>query len=752
MSSRTGQRLRAGLLLCLLTSCGMPSVLDINLARMAQKQEHFAVIRTLQPKLDRHEPVPSSQLMFLAGAYSETRNYARLFPVCDQWQTQIEGGDNRMFGGELSAMPHFMRANALLDLGDPLQALKQAQAARAILARQDYATNNFLVSFSIDTESALGVAQALLHHPREAEEALARLEALDIGASINGPEKYTAIARVQVALGRFDRALAALQDPRAEYHGLASLFYDNTFQTIPLAFLQAKCQFETGRLAEAKAGYDRLLAQPHLAEVGGLHWPVLLDRAKIAVREGQDALAEDLLRKSVTVIEAQRASIGTEAGRIGFVGDKQACYQELTALLVRTGRPGAAFEFAERAKGRALVDLLASQKRLARTADLDQAVASLGEADRELTTIHDPAAPAGTRGIALTLRTDLVRKAPELASLVSVPEVSAPALQARLAPDETLLEYYAAGSQWLAFVVTRDALAAVPLPAGDLNATVLRLRQTLTDPRRPQAVGPAIEALSRMILDPVQARIRTEKLIIVPHGVLHYVPFCALGSPEAPLLDRFTLRILPSATVLAFLKPGRPIENALILGDPDLGDPALDLPFAREEGQALARILPRPDLRLGKAATAEALQGGRYGLIHLAAHGHFDEARPLDSALFLADTARTPGTLRVSDLYRLDLDADLVTLSACETALSSVSSGDDVVGFTRGLLYAGSRSILSSLWQVDDESTKELMVDFYTRLAGQDKAGALRQAQQAVRARHPHPYYWAAFMLTGNAR
>ena len=218
------------------------------------------------------------------------------------------------------------------------------------------------------------------------------------------------------------------------------------------------------------------------------------------------------------------------------------------------------------------------------------------------------------------------------------------------------------------------------------------------------------------------------------------------------MLDRHTLRILPSATVLAFLKPGKPIASSLILGNPDLGNPALDLPFAQEEGLALARILPGPTLRLRKEATAEALRGGRYGIIHLAAHGFFDEARPLDSALFLASTAGTPGALKVSDLYRLDLDADLVTLSACETALSQVSSGDDVVGFTRGLLYAGSRSILSSLWKVDDEATRDLMVDFYTQLAGQDKPGALRHAQQAVRARHPHPYYWAAFMLTGNAR
>jgi len=108
--------------------------------------------------------------------------------------------------------------------------------------------------------------------------------------------------------------------------------------------------------------------------------------------------------------------------------------------------------------------------------------------------------------------------------------------------------------------------------------------------------------------------------------------------------------------------------------------------------------------------------------------------------------------LKVADLYSLDLDADLVTLSACETALSKVASGDDVVGFTRGLLYAGSRSVLSSLWKVDDRSTKELMLAFYRRLGDVDKAEALRQAQLEVRAHTPQPFYWAAFTLAGNAR
>jgi CHAT domain-containing protein len=168
----------------------------------------------------------------------------------------------------------------------------------------------------------------------------------------------------------------------------------------------------------------------------------------------------------------------------------------------------------------------------------------------------------------------------------------------------------------------------------------------------------------------------------------------------------------------------------------------------------VSRILPESTLLLREAATAEAVKASapHFDLLHFAAHGLFDPDHPLDSAIFLSGKDGSDGRLSVADLYSLSLDADLVTLSACESALSSISKGDDVVGFTRGLLFAGSRSILSSLWKVDDEATRDLMVRFYTGLSGLGKAEALRQAQLSVRAGRPHPYYWAGWLLTGNDR
>jgi CHAT domain-containing protein len=154
-------------------------------------------------------------------------------------------------------------------------------------------------------------------------------------------------------------------------------------------------------------------------------------------------------------------------------------------------------------------------------------------------------------------------------------------------------------------------------------------------------------------------------------------------------------------------------------------------------------------LRRNATETAVRNLGGRFRQLHFATHGRFDAARPLDSGLLLAPDARHDGVLRVDEIFNLQLRADLVTLSACETGLGHVGSGDDVIGLSRGFLYAGARSIVASLWSVDDRATGALMTSFYAHLEAGDRREALRRAQLDTRSRWAHPYYWAAFQLVG---
>ena len=467
-----------------------------------------------------------------------------------------------------------------------------------------------------------------------------------------------------------------------------------------------------------------------------------------------------MLKRAVDVIERQRSSIHTETAKIGFVGDKQAVYQELVSLLVEQGKAAEAFEYAERSKARALVDLLAGQKQL--TADseegkqLNAKVTQLARAERESLVLPDPkdkGAAGRTRGVVIGLRKELAAKAPELASLVTVTGTSVKEIQALLAADEVLVEYFQCGKDWYAFLVTSKDIAVEKLSVPDMAARVTRFHRAVSD-RTSADHQQHGRALYDRLMRPLTRRLKQKKLIIVPHGALHYVPFAALHDGSEYLIDRHSLRILPSASVLKFLKVRESGGGALVLGNPDLGNPQFDLKHAQNEAVAIAKALTTAKLLLRREATETFIKalGGQFRTIHFAAHGMFDANRPMNSALLLAPDATNDGQLRVAELYTLRLNADLVTLSGCETALGKVANGDDVVGFTRGLLYAGTSSIVSSLWKVDDRATRDLMVAFYNGLLKMDKPEALRQAQLAVRKGHPHPYYWAAFVLTGRAK
>jgi len=257
------------------------------------------------------------------------------------------------------------------------------------------------------------------------------------------------------------------------------------------------------------------------------------------------------------------------------------------------------------------------------------------------------------------------------------------------------------------------------------------------------------------IFKPLEGALGSRNLTIVPHGVLHYVPFNALFSNDAYLIDRYNIRVLPSASVIQFLvdRKSEQLGNLLVLGNPDLGDPKYDLPGAEEEAKTIAGNLSGTKLLTRNLATETAVIsiGGQFRSVHFACHGTFNADEPLTSGLLLAGDNRNDGRLTVEELYDINLPADLITLSACETALGKVSNGDDVVGFTRGFLYAGANSIVSSLWQVDDIATSKLMMRFYSNLKSMDKRSSLRAAQLYVKSTYnAHPFYWAAFQITGS--
>jgi CHAT domain-containing protein len=189
----------------------------------------------------------------------------------------------------------------------------------------------------------------------------------------------------------------------------------------------------------------------------------------------------------------------------------------------------------------------------------------------------------------------------------------------------------------------------------------------------------------------------------------------------------------------------RGLNSPLIIG---LADETI--PFAQNEAESISYLFEDARLYLGEQATIENMSAhlSHSGLLHLSTHATFRADNPMFSALKLAD-----GWLSVTDLYHVSNMPPLVTLSACETGRYQVATGDELMGLSRGLLASGARSIVVSLWMVEDKVTASLMTKFYTAMQkGETIHNALRSAQLAVKAENPHPYYWSAFIMIGDVR
>lgn len=519
------------------------------------------------------------------------------------------------------------------------------------------------------------------------------------------------------------------------------------------SYLYATSLARMGRLDEAKAVFDDMLANPEIQAMGSIYWSVAFERGQIALRQGQREDAIRLLRQSIDAIEKVRSSISFEASKIGFAGNKQAVYAMLVSVLAEAGDWAGAFEVAERAKARALVDLLAEKQDLSPPAVADEKISQL-LAQAVVTDVLPPLTVevAQRRDAAVAARDQLGKRAPEVASLVSVQNVRLSDIAARLGAGETLISYFQAGDVLYALVVNGASVKGFKLAGDGLTSEVRRFREEL-QAGAPGAIQTAAGLYDRL-LRPLSGEIKGNAVTVAPHGVLHYLPFAALSDGKRYLIDSYSLRVMPSASSLVYLKADKPIKQGrlLALGNPDLGDARFDLPSAQREALQVAAMYPSSKALIRQEASKTAVRefGNGFAILHIASHGHFDSDSPLNSGLLLAKGREADGRLTVSDLYSMRLDTDLVTLSACETGLGKVASGDDVVGLTRGFLYAGARTIVSSLWQVDDEATAKLMAVFYKNLDRVGKREALRLAQVEIRKTYPHPFFWAAFQVVGN--
>ena len=283
-----------------------------------------------------------------------------------------------------------------------------------------------------------------------------------------------------------------------------------------------------------------------------------------------------------------------------------------------------------------------------------------------------------------------------------------------------------------------------------------RFRAFLAQPNTPYPEELARTLYQKLMAPFAEQLAGAELVCIVPHGSLHYLPFHALRDGEQFVVQRQAISYIPSANALLFCREknsGRK-GTLTVFANPKLKVDLPRLKFAAREAEAVARQFPDSEVLAEGQATEGAAFSRSSGrdVVHFATHGELNQWAPLLSCLHLTPEGADDGRLEVHEVFRMNLDAYLVTLSACETALGDLTSGDDLIGLSRAFMYAGTPSVLASLWRVDDEATADLMGAFYEGMAGSEKAASLRRAQLAAIEAGQHPYYWAPFEVIGDWR
>jgi len=523
-------------------------------------------------------------------------------------------------------------------------------------------------------------------------------------------------------------------------------------------------------------------------------WRAHSQLGRINEREG--ALDQALVHyaEAIKVIEAMRVGLEDPSHRTVFMSDKLYVYEWMIGLLHRMKRDEEAFHYLERAKARLVLDMLRGKifssrnkeisELLVRERNLREQILELqqeegleraletGEEDESFSE-RSPRENLELERLRSEQRLVLQRLSdlnPDLASLVTVNPLTARQVQALLDDDTGLLAYLISSEMNVVFLLTKRNVTGVLVEASrrEIEEGVKTFRVAAAESLSPKLLTskdyekPMAE-LYEILIKPVEGEIAGKKrLVVVPHGMLHYLPFQALRDQQGRyLIESFSLSYLPSASVLKYARDKNAENRAALLA---VGNPITDLaalPAADKEAREVSTLFDKPRVLTGLSATETAVksEGPRYDLLLFSTHGEMIESNPLKSNLRFTSTLQDDGKLTVSEIFDMEVKANLVTLSACETGLArgtkgDLPQGDDLVGLSRAFIHAGAPSVIASLWKVSDDSTVAIMSSFYRNLRTMSKAEALQKAQLELVASkdsiYNHPYFWAPFVLVGD--
>jgi CHAT domain-containing protein/predicted negative regulator of RcsB-dependent stress response len=554
---------------------------------------------------------------------------------------------------------------------------------------------------------------------------------------INGPAHKT-LGDIRTRQGRYDEAIASYEQAQREssdrFRPLVDASLANALilsgnlerarttldalatpsEPAELAQLQrtrGRLLLAENKPAEALTLYQQLADAPVSGDEGFYRAWALDGISKSEAALGNDAQAAQALDQALGVFDKARSKFRSDEFKMGLFSDLQSVFERAINMHSKLGEPGQAFDISERSRARALLDAVAGR------ADVDNNTAAA---------------------------------------------MDATTLEQMLKPDEVVVAYHDLPDRLVAWVLSKEGVREVKfstaLPRKDLARLVDAYRDTLIR-LNPNASGIG-DQIGQLLLAPLGIA-PGKRLIIVPHGPLHYLPFQALRLDGQYLIQRNPISIAPSISIAARLAQRTPTTTAQLLAfgnptiNPDVADP---LPGAEREVHELAQQFPSAKLFFNAQANLTNFRANapQSRLVHVAAHAMADPLDPLHSKVLLADENGEPNYLEAKDVLGMDLhNLAMIALSACESGLGRVEDGDEVLGFTRSFLSAGTSTMLVSLWPVSDAATEKLMTTLYTDLAKGDQVqDAMREAQLAV-MKDPataHPFYWAPFNLIGNWR
>ncbi len=568
-----------------------------------------------------------------------------------------------------------------------------------------------------------------------------------------------------LAIARDHKDVAATSSALSELSGIAS-DAKNAPEATALADEAIAMARETGDPGRIN---DALNVQARALDISG--------RAEEAGRKFAEALE---------VAEGVRADTpASAAGLQGELSEWLPTYQYAVVHEMTAGNALAALRLADRAKARVLLDMLdGGSPGFEASADPQERAAEQQVRDdvsgaRRVAVAKPSAASKTALEAALRKEDDfnvrLYGRHPELLIQRAAPPDIRPADLASLAPNSrtALLAYFVMSDTVALFVVRggdpsgAPAVKAFTLPGGaKLDALIRSFRAQIAS--RDLDYRVTARQLFDALLAPAQSALRgADRWVLSPDGALWDVPFQALMDPQGKhLLETHSLAYAPSLSVLRELRekpaaPGSPKVALLAVANPAVAG-VTPIPEAAREASAIAALYGQGHSAVltGDRASAALFResAGGAGIIHIASHAETETNHPLESFLLLASPkAADEGALTARDLLGMRLRANLVVLSACETARGKIGDGDGVMGLGWAVLAAGARASVLSQWRVDSAATSDLMIDFHRRLTAAgapDKAEALRQASlDAMRSPgRLHPFYWAAFIVVGDAR